>query len=255
MKHLTLGLVAIAACVVSHGAAFGQTPQGCDCNHGGQQSEGIYQPAQWHSCQSCDNHGGHQQGWQQTTQCCESRGSGLASKWTRPLCPGSCAAKCCATKAFPDAGWNPPAHMPVNYDGAWYGTYLPQHAYGTPGGGFIANYPTVYQPTDTTQLGYYYNKVPTWQSRSDMIPPVPYPGNFHARVCPQGGAGCHAFHGATYGPVTYGPASSCQNCNNGQYSAAPQHTSPHGHPGRASRTASATGSARRFPTGIDDGSF
>jgi hypothetical protein len=112
--------------------------------------------------------------------------------------------------------------MPVNYDGAWYGSYLPQHAYGTPGGGFIANYPTVYQPTDTTQLGYYYNKVPTWQSRSDMIPGVPYPGNFHARVCPQGGAGCHGYHGSTYGPVNYGPVpASCENCNTAHYSAMP----------------------------------
>jgi hypothetical protein len=120
--------------------------------------------------------------------------------------------------------------LPVNYDGAWYGSYLPEHAYGTPGGGFIANYPTVYQPTDTTQLGYYYNKVPTWQSRSDMIPRVPIPGNYHARVCPPGGTGCHGYHGATYGSVSYGPpSSSCQSCNSGHYSAAPQYTSPDGH--------------------------
>ncbi len=225
MKRLTLGLLAIATCIVSDGYAFGQTPQGCDCNQGGNQSEGIYQPAQWHNCQSCDNRGGHRQGRRQADQCREPLGSRMASMWTRPLCPNRCAAKCCATKAFPDAGWNPPVHMPVNYDGAWYGSYLPQHAYGTPGGGFIANYPTVYQPTDTTQLGYYYNKVPTWQSRSDMIPPVPYPSNFHARVCPQGGTGCHPFHGSAYGS----PSSSCQTCNGVHYSATPQYTSPNGH--------------------------
>ena len=225
MKRLTLGLLAIATCLVGDGYVFGQMPQGCDCNQGGFQSEGTYQPTQWYNCQSCDNRGGHRQGHHRATDCREPHGSGMTSLWTRPLFPNSCAAKCCATKAYPDAGWNPPAHLPVNYDGAWYGSYLPQHAYGSPGGGFIANYPTVYQPTDTTQLGYYYNKVPTWQSRSDMIPPVPYPGNYHARVCPQGGTGCHSFYGTTYGSAS----SSCQACNNGHYSVAPQSTSPNGH--------------------------
>ena len=222
MKRLTLSLVAIAACIVSDGYAFAQTPP-CDCQHGNGQSGGVYQPTQWSNGQSYNIRGGHRVG----NPCYEPRGSRGTSHWTQPLFPHSCAAKCCATKAFPDAGWNPPAHMPVNYDGAWYGSYLPQHAYGTAGGGFIANYPTVYQPTDTTQLGYYYHKVPTWQSRSDMIPGVPYPSNYHARVCPQGGTGCHGSHGATYGPVNYGPVpASCQNCNIVHYSATPPQNSP-----------------------------
>lgn len=230
MKRLTLGLLAIAACLVSDNFAFGQAPQGCDCHQGDWQSGGIYQPTPWSNCQACNSRGGYRHGGRQADQCRAPLGSRFASHWTSPLCPNSCAAKCCATKAYPDAGWNPPAHMPVNYDGVWYGSYLPQHAYGTPGGGFIANYPTVYQPTDTTQLGYYYNKVPTWQSRSDMIPGVPYPGHYHARVCPQGGTGCHAYHGATYGPMIYGPApASCQTCNTGHYSAAPAYSSPKGH--------------------------
>jgi hypothetical protein len=227
MKRLTLGLLAIATCIVTDGFAFGQTPQGSDCNQGECQSNGIYQPTQWNNCESCNTRGGHGPMHRQASQCRPAMGSRFASMWTQPLFPGSCAAKCCATKGPPDAGWNPPAHMPVNYDGAWYGCYLPQHAYGTPGGGFIANYPTVYQPTDTTQLGYYYNKVPTWQTRSDMIPGVPYPGDYHARVCPQGGAGGHGCYGATYNAVSYGPtSSSCQNCNSGHYSAIPQYPSP-----------------------------
>ena len=79
--------------------------------------------------------------------------------------------------------------------------------------------------------GYYYNKVPTWQSRSDMIPGVPYPSRFHARVCPQGGTGCHGYQGATYGPVNYGPVpASCPNCNTGHYSATPQSSSSNGPP-------------------------
>lgn len=209
MKHLTSSLVAIAICILSDGYAFGQ-------------SDGVYKSTQLNNCQSCNNHGGYQT----ANPCHDPHCSRCVSAWTRPLCPNGCLAKCCATKAYPDAGWNPPTHMPVNYDGVWYGSYLPQHAYGTPGGGFIANYPTVYQPTDTTQLGYYYTKVPTWQSRSDMIPSVPYPRDFHARVCPQGGAGYHGYHGATYGPVNYGPVpASCQDCNNGYDSATPQTSS------------------------------
>lgn len=196
MKPTALSLLAIAACCLAQSSA--QAQQDCDCNQGNYQSEGLYQPTQWNSCEMCNSRGG-------------ARGSRLASFWTRPLFPRSCAARCCATKSFPDAGWNAPAHLPVNYDGAWYGSYLPQNAYGTSGGGFIANYPTVYQPTDTTQLGYYYNKVPTWQTRSDMIPGTPNPNDFHSRVPPQRGCGLHSSHGVRYAPVS----ASCQNCNNG----------------------------------------
>ena len=114
MKRLTLGLLAIATCLVGDGYVFGQMPQGCDCNQGGFQSEGTYRPTQWYNCQSCDNRGGHRQGHYRATDCREPHGSGMTSLWTRPLFPNSCAAKCCATKAYPDAGWNPPAHLPVN---------------------------------------------------------------------------------------------------------------------------------------------
>jgi hypothetical protein len=47
-----------------------------------------------------------------------------------------------------------------------YAAWQPQEAYTLSGRGRLpALYPTVYQPTDTTQLGYYYNYVPTWQPR------------------------------------------------------------------------------------------
>lgn len=88
----------------------------------------------------------------------------------------------CRTKAFPDKGWNPPAMLPINRDGIWYHNYWPQAWYGNRGGGFISDVPMVYQPTDTTQLGYSYAKVPTWTS-ANMIPPAPCPAHYHARVC------------------------------------------------------------------------
>jgi len=197
MKSFIFSLFAIATCVVTEQTVFGQ--QDCECNRGdsGYQSESIYQPSEWNNSSSRNG----RQCQQNSRQCSDSRrtrGSRLASLWTRPLFPNSCCSRCSASKGFPDAGWNAPAHLPVNYDGVWYGSYLPQHAYGTSGGGFIAKYPSVYQPTDTTQLGYYYAKVPTWQSRTDMIPSTPNPANFHSRVAPQCGNGINSSQGTIY---------------------------------------------------------
>lgn len=36
-------------------------------------------------------------------------------------------------------------------------------------------YPMVYQPTDTAQMGFYYQAVPRWQYRPSMLPPAPSP--------------------------------------------------------------------------------
>ncbi|MCA9057187.1 MAG: hypothetical protein KDA85_01755, partial [Planctomycetaceae bacterium] len=89
----------------------------------------------------------------------------------------------------------PPVRLPVNRDGVWYQSWNPTAAYGNPGGGFIANYPQVYQPTDTTQLGYYYHKVPTWQTRTDMIPGTPDPRAYHLRGCLGAGPACQTCPG------------------------------------------------------------
>jgi hypothetical protein len=134
--------------------------------------------------------------WCAGTGCGPCAGSGCC------LCAHLC--QCCATKAAPDAGWNPPARLPVNRDGIWYQNYWPQAWYGNPGGGFVSNYPTVYQPTDTTQLGFSYAKVPTWRPRPGMIPPAPRPSAFHHRACPHPGGNCYQ----------------CNTCNQGYAMAA-----------------------------------
>ena len=127
------------------------------------------------SCPTCNNSGGiynaavYDTGNWQYANC----GTGTCNNGSNSLC---------STKGFPDKGWNPPARYPVNRDGIWYRNYWPQAWYGNAGGGFIGNAPMVYQPTDTTQLGYSYAKVPTWQA-TRMIPPTPCPANYHARVC------------------------------------------------------------------------
>jgi len=64
------------------------------------------------------------------------------------------------TKGFPDA---------------WTGATNPaqQPAYRAP---------TVYMPTDTTQLGYYYQVVPYWQPKPGAVPPPPIPSQWHTTV-------------------------------------------------------------------------
>jgi len=42
--------------------------------------------------------------------------------------------------------------------------------------------PTVYMPTDTTQLGYYYQVVPYWQPKPGAVPPPPIPSQWHTTV-------------------------------------------------------------------------
>ncbi len=61
-------------------------------------------------------------------------------------------------------GWGIPSARlsPIGGYTAWYpDTPFTQNGGRLPGG----IYPTAYQPTDTTQAGYYYNYVPTWQPR------------------------------------------------------------------------------------------
>ena len=74
--------------------------------------------------------------------------------------------------------------------------------------------PPVYTPTDTTQLGYYYQHVPRWWPRQGMIPGVPNPNDWHisscqGNHCPAGqycrGAACpHCQHGHA-GQVIHSP--------------------------------------------------
>ena len=127
---------------------------------------------------------------------------------------------CCKTKAYPDSGWAPPARLPVNRTGGWYQSYWPNQWYGNPGGGFEGGAPIVYQPTDTTQLGYSYNRVPTWRPNPGMIPRVPSPSNYHARMCPSR-RGCQ-----TGTPIIYNGGNNCPSCNPGYVNTATQRRTP-----------------------------
>jgi len=86
------------------------------------------------NCQSCKTGSAHASAWMPAgtivyADCDDS--------------PGYCSL--CASKGWPDKGWNPPAHYPVNRDGIWYRNWQPQAWYGSPGGGFTANSPMVYR--------------------------------------------------------------------------------------------------------------
>lgn len=166
-------------------------------------------------------------GFTQCDHCPLGIGCDDSSCLTNSCLSHTCLGRHCCNKAYPDAGWAPPAFYPVNRDAAWYATWHPQTPYGAPGGGFVAQYPQVYQPTDTTQLGFTYQNVPTWQSRTDRIPPVPRPGAFHSRSCPCQPAG-HCMTGGTYSV--------------GHHHYAVQ--APAVRPARSSRVASAAGTRR-----------
>jgi hypothetical protein len=113
---------------------------------------------------------------------------------------------------------HPIVREPVSYQrwlpDVWYG----DPRYGVPEGTPIA--PMVYMPTDTTQLGYYYQRVPTWVPKPCMIPPYPLPSRFHRIDRPATASGpCNVgsyrhglFH---HGSSCNNPRCGCRNCKCG----------------------------------------
>lgn len=90
-------------------------------------------------------------------------------------------------KHSPDYGFSVPEKNPIYRRGVQYNQYYPAAWYGTPGGGIQPGapiYPTVYQPTDTTQLGYYYQHVPFWMPNPNALPPRPIPSQWHVLAPP-----------------------------------------------------------------------
>ncbi len=77
--------------------------------------------------------------------------------------------------------WNPRIY-PVYRVPVQYLRYWPQRWYGDPRRGVSSSQPyapMVYQPTDTTQLGYYYQHAPSWQRNPGMLPAGPHPRRYH----------------------------------------------------------------------------
>ena len=119
-------------------------------------------------------------------------------------------------KKSPDYGYSPPAKYPLHRRGVQYNAYFPNQWYGLPGGGLAGGYPMVYQPTDTTQLGFTYQHVPSWQPNPNMLPQRPVPAQWHI-VAPPYNANLIANQGGIPGAmganclVEYGTVTPIQN--------------------------------------------
>jgi hypothetical protein len=99
----------------------------------------------------------------------------------RPVNPWYCDPR--DLQVYAAQGYNVPVTVPLapmvqTYNYGWgipssrlsaagnYMSWQPMEAYSLSGRGRLpATYPVVNRPTDTTQLGYYYNYVPEWQPR------------------------------------------------------------------------------------------
>lgn len=81
-----------------------------------------------------------------------------------------------------------PARYPVERIPVQYLRYYPAAWYGLPGSTLPVVAPQVHMPTDTTQLGFYHQRVPTWMPVPGMIPPPPNPTALHT-FTPMGYAG------------------------------------------------------------------
>lgn len=139
------------------------------------------------SCGDCEQCGGDGCGSGYCSRC----GAGGLCRGVKGCCNGPCgicglAGALCACKHSPDHGWGRPIKQPIYRTPVTYRHYWPMYWYGESGGGITANMPTfpmAYMPTDTTQLGFYYQRVPTWTPNPAMIPPTPWPAHWHKREC------------------------------------------------------------------------
>ncbi len=82
-----------------------------------------------------------------------------------------------------DFGWSYPIKRAIIRRNLTYQRYWPAQWTGERTKAAVSSYPMVAQPTDTMQLGYYYQHVPTWQPRPDMLPRPPLPSKWHIRKC------------------------------------------------------------------------
>lgn len=95
-----------------------------------------------------------------------------------------------------DQGFSVPVKQPIYRTPVAYQHWLRDNsAPAGYGGGPTA--PIVYMPTDTTQLGYYYQHVPTWRPQPGRIPPTPYPAEWHRSL--YGTLGHSHPHGVIWG--------------------------------------------------------
>lgn len=80
----------------------------------------------------------------------------------------------------PDHGYSVPGKWPIQRYGVQYQHLFPYAWYSVyTGQPYVVAAPQIYQPTDTTQLGYYGQHVPFWQPNPAMLPARPVPAQWH----------------------------------------------------------------------------
>jgi hypothetical protein len=89
----------------------------------------------------------------------------------------------------PAQGFRPYASAPVYREAVVYYRYWPDKWYGDPSFNLRPMFPQVYMPTDTTQQGFYYARVPQWMPNPNMYPPAPRREDWHRHVVYAGGDG------------------------------------------------------------------
>jgi hypothetical protein len=151
-----------------------------------------------YSAGDCQNGGACRSGHNAGCQCQGCRG-GMHGKFGEHYC-----------KHSPDYGYSPPAKYPLQRRGVEYTNYYPANWYGAGADYSQSQAPMVYQPTDTTQLGFYYQHVPSWQPQPNMLPARPIPAQWHitapavqASRFSQGGWGGYMNGSGHYGHGNY----------------------------------------------------
>lgn len=118
-----------------------------------------------------------------------------------PQCHGHCLFCEHYCKHSPDYGYSPPSKYPLYRRGVEYTSYYPAQWYGAGADYSQSRAPMVYMPTDTTQLGFYYQHVPFWQPMPNRLPERPIPAQWH--ITPpavQASRFCYGCFGGNVGP-------------------------------------------------------
>ena len=138
--------------------AAGPTPVAANATGGASSS------CQNGNCQNGYSQGGYVYGSGQCDTCQGGRGCLLGEYYC---------------KHSPDYGYSPPAKYPLHRRGVEYTNYYPANWYGAGGPAIQSQAPMVYAPTDTTQMGFYYQHVPFWQPQQGRLPERPIPAQWH----------------------------------------------------------------------------
>ncbi|HBN76464.1 MAG TPA: hypothetical protein DD473_11720 [Planctomycetaceae bacterium] len=99
-------------------------------------------------------------------------------------------------RQYPGANWCAPSKVTLQRERIQYQKWYPNYwsGYGPGPAPAPPYYPMVYTPTDTAQMGYYYQHAPSWTAQPWRTPGPAHPGVWHNRYCGR----CQGYPGAAY---------------------------------------------------------